>query len=492
MRGVVTNGATQGLAIATGLQKKFDWTGLATAGAVSGAFGIMSRSISGQATGNPFSADGSRNLAVNADGVYNPAGYHGPSATNSMISGAVSGLAGGGVRSLITGTSFGDNILAVLPDVIGNVVGTIGARAASGVVERTVAAAKANAPMLKVDKDAYGLDDDTVTGGRTTTSAVQNSSYRDTITKMGIASLPGPAKYALARMASDAANMGEIEVQAPYHRGKLARTSNLATKGMSFIDEPEENITPSVENAHGMHASTSIKIKSAEQARAVIAEWRAVFAEYGMQDNGFEILVGLKTRELMWDVKEGVRKTDDLIPFQLVTLEEQVGLLGKIPLVKDSIEQAAYLSILATDGPGPRPETDWLWSPWQTTKQQVKYDIALKFHETYQAKVGNDLPVSPIFKLSDLTGKTRTEIRQFAQLAGLVVKGDTNHPDFPRKYYDPLTGQPRIRLDRGHVDPKTGLPYRNPNAAVDHIHAYDTRGNSIKFNNDKHIPTIGE
>ena len=74
--------------------------------------------------GHPFSADGSRNLAVNADGVYNPAGYHGPSATNSMISGAVSGLAGGGVRSLITGTSFGDNILAVLPDVIGNVVGT--------------------------------------------------------------------------------------------------------------------------------------------------------------------------------------------------------------------------------------------------------------------------------------------------------------------------------------------------------------------------------
>ena len=158
VRGLAVNGATQGLAIAAGLQKKFDWTGLATAGAVSGAFGIMSRSISGQATGNPFSADGSRNLAVNADGVYNPAGYHGPSATNSMISGAVSGLAGGGVRSLITGTSFGDNILAVLPDVIGNVVGTIGARAASGVVERTVAAAKAK-------KDASGGATFTAGGG---------------------------------------------------------------------------------------------------------------------------------------------------------------------------------------------------------------------------------------------------------------------------------------------------------------------------------------
>ena len=290
------------------------------------------------------------------------------------------------MRSLITGTSFGDNILAVLPDVIGNVVRTIGARAASGVVERTVAAAKAKAPMLKVDKDAYGLDDDTVTGGRTTTSAVQNSSYRDTITKMGIASLPGPAKYALARMASDAANMGEIEVQAPYHRGKLARTSNLATKGMSFIDEPEENITPSVENAHGMHASTSIKIKSAEQARAVIAEWRAVFAEYGMQDNGFEILVGLKTRELMWDVKEGFRKTDDLIPFSWLLWRNRLVCWAKSLWLKTALNKQP-ISASCNRRPGSRPETDWLWSPWQTTKQQIKYDIALKFMKHIRQKL---------------------------------------------------------------------------------------------------------
>ncbi len=106
-----------------------------------------------------------------------------------------------------------------------------------------------------------------------------------------------------------------------------------------------------------------------------------------MKDNGLEILVGLKATELKLEVQSGARKIDDLIPLQLVTLEQSVKLMGKIPLVKDSFEQAAYLSILATDGPGPRPETDWLWSPWETTKQQVKYDIALKFHETYQAKV---------------------------------------------------------------------------------------------------------
>ncbi len=204
---------------------------------------------------------------------------------------------------------------------------------------------------------------------------------------MGIASLPGPAKYALARMASDAANVGGVEVQAPYHRGKLARTSNLATKGMSFIDEPEENITPWWKTRTACTPAHSIKIKSAEQARAVIAEWRAVFAEYGMQDNGFEILVGLKHRELMWDVKEGVRKTDQLIPFQLVTLEEQVGLLGKIPLVKDSIEQAAYLSILATDSPGSRFPKPTGYGHRGEQSGRIRSDIALKFHEHIRQKL---------------------------------------------------------------------------------------------------------
>lgn len=46
--------------------------------------------------------------------------------------GAPSALAGAAARSLVTGTSFGDNILAVLPDVIGTTVGRLAARAVAG------------------------------------------------------------------------------------------------------------------------------------------------------------------------------------------------------------------------------------------------------------------------------------------------------------------------------------------------------------------------
>jgi hypothetical protein len=154
VRGVLTNSATQGIAIAAGLQKKFDWTGIATAGVMSGAGGIVSRSIGGQAQNNPFNADGSRNVVYAADGTINKGGYMPASSTNGMISGAAGGLAGAAARSLVTGTDFGDNIVAVLPDVIGQTVGSI--------IGRTLTAPKAP-PKLKVDKSAYGLDDDRVT-----------------------------------------------------------------------------------------------------------------------------------------------------------------------------------------------------------------------------------------------------------------------------------------------------------------------------------------
>ncbi len=154
VRGVLTNSATQGIAIAAGLQKRFDWTGVATAGVMSGAAGIVSRSIGGQAQNNPFNADGSRNAVYAADGTINKGGYMPASSTNNMISGAAGGLAGAAARSLVTGTDFGDNIMAVLPDVIGQTVGSI--------IGRTLTAPKAP-PKLKVDKNAYGLDDDRVT-----------------------------------------------------------------------------------------------------------------------------------------------------------------------------------------------------------------------------------------------------------------------------------------------------------------------------------------
>ena len=75
---------------------------------------------------------------------------------------------------------------------------------------------------------------------------------------------------------------------------------------------------------------------------------------------------------------------------------------------------------------------------------------------------------------------------------GLVPKGDPLHPDYPRRWSDPVTNERRLRLDRGHVDSVTGQPFDMQNAAVDHVHGYDINGNPIEVNGDRHIPTVGE
>lgn len=102
------------------------------------------------------------------------------------------------------------------------------------------------------------------------------------------------------------------------------------------------------------------------------------------------------------------------------------------------------------------------------------------------------LKASPNISGSDLAGQTRTQIRELAARKGLLPKGDPKQADHPRKWIDPVTGGQRLSLDRGHVDPTTGHPYGNPNAAADHVHAYDPKGSTISVNGDNHVPTTGE
>jgi hypothetical protein len=48
-----------------------------------------------------------------------------------------------------------------------------------------------------------------------------------------------------------------------------------------------------------------------------------------------------------------------------------------------------------------------------------------------------------------------------------------------------------MRINPGHVDPKTGKPYDNPRAADPHVHGYDQAGNKIRdpsAGNDPHFP----
>jgi YD repeat-containing protein len=108
LRGVVGNLATQGIGVATGLQRSFDWTGVAAAGVVGGVTQWAEQSSWVQNTIGKIS----NNAAVNHAAV-------------RFVSGMAGGLAGAAARSVINGSDFGDNIIAVLPDVIGATVGGV-------------------------------------------------------------------------------------------------------------------------------------------------------------------------------------------------------------------------------------------------------------------------------------------------------------------------------------------------------------------------------
>jgi hypothetical protein len=110
-RGALGSAIAQGIGVATGLQDKFDWAGVATAGLGAAAGGVMSRSLllkpgaDGKLTGTP-----------NAWNTPRGAGFLAAMTAADALSQATA-------RSLVEGTSFGDNVLRALPSAIGNTIG---------------------------------------------------------------------------------------------------------------------------------------------------------------------------------------------------------------------------------------------------------------------------------------------------------------------------------------------------------------------------------
>lgn len=186
-RGALTNAGTQGIARLTGLQKGFDWAGVAVGGAVSGAGGAVGGIKSLRKLGVP----------------------------GQVVSGAAGAIAGAATRSVLAGTSFGDNLMAALPEVIGHTVGSeitkalqsIGQRQvpASGTLGRSaapknIAGGKAGPTMggyahpelgnYKVfqPERLYSQDPDKETGGRTTSILFRDRTGRgrpDIVQPMG-------------------------------------------------------------------------------------------------------------------------------------------------------------------------------------------------------------------------------------------------------------------------------------------------------------------
>jgi LysM repeat protein len=105
VRGAVTSAATQGIAVATGIQDKFDWAGVAAAGLSAGVGGAV-RGIKG--LGSLGTAGG------------------------RFVTSMASDIADAATRSVINGSDFGDNLLAALPDIIGQTIGGLIADGESG------------------------------------------------------------------------------------------------------------------------------------------------------------------------------------------------------------------------------------------------------------------------------------------------------------------------------------------------------------------------
>ncbi len=129
LRGAVGSVVSQGIGVATGLSRKFDWAGVAAAGVIGGVIG----------------GAGLESLDVD-NSLRNHLSHAGVS--------AASAIAGAATRSVLTGTSFGDNVMAVLPDVIGSTIGNFVADAATA-SSRLTARVKAAAAEL----DPAILDD---------------------------------------------------------------------------------------------------------------------------------------------------------------------------------------------------------------------------------------------------------------------------------------------------------------------------------------------
>jgi YD repeat-containing protein len=102
--GAVSNAEIQGVELATGLEKRFDWAGVAAGGIVNGVTGFARGEFSDW---EPFGS------------------YVWNDRVQAFASGTAGAIAGATARTLIKGTDFGDNLVAVLPDVVGATIGTI-------------------------------------------------------------------------------------------------------------------------------------------------------------------------------------------------------------------------------------------------------------------------------------------------------------------------------------------------------------------------------
>ncbi|MEJ0027174.1 MAG: LysM peptidoglycan-binding domain-containing protein [Rhizomicrobium sp.] len=136
VEGVTSNVLSQGIGVATGLQKSFDWAGVAAAGVGAGVGTYVGGQIAGW---QPFGA---------ANGLLNQG-------ARGLVSGMAGDIANAATRTLIDGSDFGDNVIAALPDTIGQTVGNAIAGVIQGSVTQTSQTPQPGSADYHARMDAY-------------------------------------------------------------------------------------------------------------------------------------------------------------------------------------------------------------------------------------------------------------------------------------------------------------------------------------------------
>lgn len=141
--GALRSAVSQGIGVATGLQSRFNWAGVAAAGISAGV-----------------TADIGNRLKFNAD----MRGFDLQNSARGFVAGMAGGIAGAASQSLFTGRSFGDTLISSLPSIIGNTVGLAVAQGYAG-VQRPNAAEDPLAAVRALNQSMRGtqmasIDDD--------------------------------------------------------------------------------------------------------------------------------------------------------------------------------------------------------------------------------------------------------------------------------------------------------------------------------------------
>lgn len=305
-RAALSSALTQGIGVASGLQRKFSWAEVAAAGVSAGV---------GSALNVPGISDTNRSI-----GAY---------AANLGAAGA-SLIASAATRSLVEGSNFGDNILAGLPNVIGQTIGNAIIHGVSGNARaprvNSYAGSSAGGTQspdepslrsLPIDADTQPIAGDSLSldGEDIIVTAQPNKQWSYDIDAVGY-HLPSIWLRAWRQSGQE----DPLNRMLATARLKSDRHEQIAREIRSRLIEIDEILVvgPKKSNSRAIHLPKSIAVGTIPSQTIGGDDWGKWYEEYGSNAN---LIPYLKLNGYLGNTEKNITYADDLIarsdPFRL-------------------------------------------------------------------------------------------------------------------------------------------------------------------------------